>query len=321
MANTNLHKAKDAKKDEFYTQLVDIEKELVHYETHFKDKIIYCNCDNSEFSSFWEYFHLNFSRLGLEKLISTHYDPNNPVYKTEYTGGDDGNIHSGVKIRLKDNGDFGSQECIDLLDKSDIIVTNLPFSLFKEFLSLLVSHDKKFIIIGNVNAISYKETFHYIKNNKIWLGYGGNCTMTFRMPDDYELRGSAFVGKDGHKYIKMVSCAWYTKLDIQKIHKDIDLWKTYNSEDFPRYDNYDAINVRKTSEIPCDYYEEMGVPISFLNFYNPSQFEIIGLLIDYKGEDFIQGAPVYTDEKHKHSTCAVLNGKRQYAKILIKRKI
>lgn len=320
-ANDNLHNAKNAKNDEFYTQLSDIEKELLHYSGHFKEKIVYCNCDDPTWSAFWKYFHINFTKLGLKKLVSTHYESDGVTYKMEYTGGDDDSLASGIVTLLYGNGDFRSQECLDILDETDIVVTNPPFSLFKEFLSVLMTYGKKFVIIGNLNAISYKETFHYIKNNKMWLGYGGNCTMVFRMPDYYPLKGTAFVGEDGHKYIKMGSCAWYTNLDIEKRHDDIILWKPYNDVDFPKYDNYDAINVRKTAEIPCDYYGEMGVPISFLNCYNQSQFEIIGLLIDYKGEDFIQGTPVYTDEKHKNSTCAVLNGKRQYAKILIKRRV
>lgn len=319
-ANTNLHKAKEAKNDEFYTQLTDVAKEMMHYKEHFRDKIVYCNCDNPTWSAFWKYFHLNFAELGLKKLISTHYNKSEPTYKMEYTGGDDNDIEAGIKSLLEGNGDFRSEECIELLKKADIVVTNPPFSLFKEYLAQLMAYHKKFIIIGNVNAISYKETFHYLKNNEMWLGYGGNCTMTFRMPDYYELKGSAFIGEDGHKYIKTPSCAWYTNLDIQKRHEKLVLWKNYNDIDFPKYDNYNAINVRKTAEIPCDYFEEMGVPISFLNQYNPEQFEIIGLLIDYVGEDFIQGRPTYTDEKHKNSTCAVLNGKRQYAKILIRKK-
>ena len=319
-SNSNLHKAKNEKNNEFYTQLADVTKELIHYKEHFKGKVIFCNCNDSIESAFWQYFHLNFAELGLKRLISTSYSQTEPAYKMIYSGREDENIEAGDKVPLIGNGDFRSQECIEILKEADIICTNPPFSLFKEYLSLLMGYHKKFVIIGNVNAISYKESFHLLKNNEMWLGYGGNCTMTFRMPDYYELKGSAFIGEDGHKYIKMVSCAWYTNLDIQKRHEKIIFRKNYNDIDFPKYDNYDAINVRKTAEIPCDYYKEMGVPISFLNRYNPDQFEIIGLLIDYVGEDFIQGTPIYTDEKHKNSTCAVLNGKRQYAKILIRRK-
>lgn len=319
-ANTSLYKAKVAKYDEFYTQLADIAKEMIHYRKHFKGKTVLCNCDNPSLSAFWQYFHLNFTELGLKRLVSSYYSKDEPAYVTVYAGGNDNDISAGVNTRLAGNGDFRNDECIRLLEETDIVVTNPPFSLFKEYLSVLIAHHKDFIIIGNVNAISYKETFHLLKNNKMWLGYGGNCSMIFRLPNDYELKSSVFVGENGNKYIKMGSCAWYTNLDIDKRHEKITLWKTYNEKDFPKYDNYDAINVKKTAEIPCDYYAEMGVPISFLNQYNPDQFEIIGLLIDYKGEDFIQGRPTYTDEKHKHSTCAVLSGKRQYAKILIRRK-
>lgn len=303
--NRNLHNAKVNKNDEFYTQLTDVARELVHYKQHFKDKVVFCNCDDPTWSAFWKYFHLNFAELGLKKLISTHYDREEPTYKMEYEGGDDNNIEAGVRTPLEGNGDFRNQECIDLLVESDIVVTNPPFSLFKEYLSQLVMYDKKFIIIGNKNCITYKEFFSLWKGNMVWTGCG--------TPSEF---GTPF----GVTKKVQGLCRWFTNLDIMKRHEDVILWRKYTSTEYPKYDNYDAINVDKVANIPFDYNGEMGVPITFIDNYNPSQFDIIGLLIDYKGPDFIQGSPVYTDEKHKNSTCAVLNGKRQYAKILIRRK-
>ena len=316
--HANLLRAKEQKNDEFYTMLPDVVKELKHYKEHFRRKTVYCNCDDPDQSAFWEYFHMNFESLGLRKLISTYYDMEKPAYKTEYFGGNDNDVGSGMKTALEGNGDFRSRECLKLLDEADIVVTNPPFSLFKEYLGTLMENKKKFIIIGNLNAISYKETFHYLKRNEMWLGYGGNCTMTFRMPDHYELKGSAFIGKDGHKYIKTAACTWYTNLDIEKRHESIVLRKKYTKEEYPKYDNYNAINVKRTADIPCDYFGEMGVPISFMNHYNPEQFKIVGLLNGCIGEDCIKASPVYVDEKHKHCICAVLGGKSQYAKIIVK---
>ena len=284
MNNNILNNAKNAKQDEFYTLFSDIENELTHYVDYFKNAIVYCNCDNPIYSNFWKYFHLNFSALGLKKLISTHYDKSEPTYKMEYEGGDDNNVEAGTITPLEGNGDFRNQECLNLLDESDIVVTNPPFSLFKEYLSILMEHHKKFVIIGNVNAISYKESFHFLKNNEMWLGYGGNCTMTFRMPDYYELKGSAFIGEDGHKYIKMGSCAWYTNLDIKKRHDFLNLTERYNPAKYPTYVNYDAINVDKVRDIPCDYDGVIGVPITFLSVHNPEQFEIIGNSLELCGK-------------------------------------
>ena len=277
MANSdNLSKAKSAKNDEFYTQLTDISKELMHYKNCFKDKTVFCNCDDPTWSAFWKYFHLNFSALGLKKLISTHYDKNEPTYKMVYEGGDDNDIEVGIKTRLEGNGDFRNHECLDLLDESDIVVTNPPFSLFREYISTLIEHNKEFLIIGNMNATSCKDVFNLIQNDKIWFGYGGNIPMTFRMPDNYELRGNSWLGDDGCKYTKMGSCAWYTNIDIKKRHEKLILWKNYTPEEFPKYDNYDAIEVSKIANIPCDYDGIMGVPITFLDKYNPDQFEILG---------------------------------------------
>ena len=305
-ANANLHKAKNAKNDEFYTQLTDVSKELMHYKQHFKDKIVFCNCDDPTWSAFWKYFHLNFSALGLKKLISTHYDKTEPTYKMEYTGGDDNDIEVGVKTLLEGNGDFRNQECLDLLDESDIVVTNPPFSLFREYVACLMEHEKKFIIIGNKNSTIYKEFFKSFKNDKVWLG--------FTSPSEFDTPNGLSKKVQG-------LCRWFTNLDINKRHEKLILWKSYNPGDYPKYDNYDAIEVSRVTEIPCDYNKTMGVPVTFLDKYNPEQFEIIGLFTEAEGEEFIQGASVDTDEKHHHSRCPVLNNKRLYPRILIRKKV
>jgi hypothetical protein len=281
-ANANLRKAKDAKDDEFYTQLTDVSKELMHYKYHFKDKIVLCNCDEPTWSAFWKYFHLNFSALGLKKLISTHYDKTEPTYKMEYTGGDDNDIEVGVKTPLEGNGDFRNQECLDLLDEADIVVTNPPFSLFREYVAVLMEHQKKFLIIGNKNAITYKEFFPLLKENKVWLGF---------------TNAKEFLQRDG-SIKKFVNTGWFTNLDINKCHEKLILWKNYTPEEYPKYDNYDAINVDKVSEIPCDYDGVMGVPITFLDKYNPDQFEIIGLGISNSGIEI--GVKPYSPEHKKY---------------------
>lgn len=280
MENTNLHKAKTAKNDEFYTQLTDVAKELMHYKKHFKDKIVFCNCDDPTWSAFWKYFHLNFAELGLKKLISTHYDREEATYKMEYTGGDDNDIEVGVKTPLEGNGDFRNQECLDLLDESDIVVTNPPFSCYRSFVAVLMEHKKKFIIWSNNNSITYKEIFPLIKENKMWLGYLANKTCVFRLSDDYEKWDEKLTAEmnDGHKYGKVPAISVFTNLDIPKRHENLILWKNYTPEEYPKYDNYPGINVDKVSDIPCDYNGTMGVPITFLDKYNPEQFEIIGTI-------------------------------------------
>lgn len=260
--NANLHKAKNAKNDEFYTQLTDVAKELMHYKKHFKDKIVFCNCDDPTWSAFWKYFHLNFAELGLKKLISTHYDREEATYKMEYTGGDDNDIEAGVKTPLEGNGDFRNQECLDLLDECDIVVTNPPFSLFREYVAVLMEHEKKFLIIGNKNAITYKEFFPLLKDDEVWIG----CTNV-----------KEFLQPDG-SIKKFGNIGWFTNLDVAKRHEKLILWKNYTPEEYPTYDNYDSINVNKVSDIPCDYNGVMGVPITFMDKYNPEQFEIVGLL-------------------------------------------
>lgn len=260
--NANLHKAKNAKNDEFYTQLTDVAKELMHYKKHFKDKIVFCNCDDPTWSAFWKYFHLNFAELGLKKLISTHYDREEATYKMEYTGGDDNDIEAGVKTPLEGNGDFRNQECLDLLDECDIVVTNPPFSLFREYVAVLMEHEKKFLIIGNKNAITYKEFFPLLKDDEVWIG----CTNV-----------KEFLQPDG-SIKKFGNIGWFTNLDVAKRHEKLILWKNYTPKEYPTYDNYDSINVNKVSDIPCDYNGVMGVPITFMDKYNPEQFEIVGLL-------------------------------------------
>lgn len=278
--NTNLHKAKDAKNDEFYTQLTDVSKELMHYKHHFKDKIVFCNCDDPTWSAFWKYFHLNFAELGLKKLISTHYDREKATYKMEYEGGNDNDIEAGVKTSLEGNGDFRNAECIELLKEADIVVTNPPFSLFREYVAQLMEYEKKFIVWGNNNAITYKEIFPLLKENRMWLGYTANKTCVFRLSDEYmkyDEKITAQMG-DGCKYGKVPAISIFTNLDITKRHEKLILWKNYTPEEYPKYDNYDAINVDKVTDIPCDYDGIMGVPITFLDKYSPEQFEIIGLL-------------------------------------------
>lgn len=215
--NDNLHKAKDAKNDEFYTRIEDVAEELRHYKKHFEGKVVFCNCDDPTWSAFWRYFHLNFAELGLKKLISTHYDRTEPTYKMEYEGGDDNNVEVGVKTPLEGNGDFRSMECLDLLDECDIVVTNPPFSLFREFVGTLMEHDKRFIIWGNNNAITYKEFFPLLKENKVWLGYTANKTCTFRVAEGYRFDEKLTAQfNDGHKYGKVPAISIFTNLDIQK---------------------------------------------------------------------------------------------------------
>ena len=326
-ANANLHKAKGAKNDEFYTQLTDVAKELRHYKTHFKDKVVFCNCDNPTWSAFWKYFHLNFAELGLKKLISTHYDREEVTYKMEYTGGDDNDIEVGVKTPLEGNGDFRNKECLDLLDESDIVVTNPPFSLFREYVATLMEHKKKFIIWGNNNAITYKDFFPLLKNDEVWLGYTVNKTLVFRIPDTYPKWDEKETQKmnDGYHYAKVPAISVFTNLDIEKRHEKLILWKKYTPEEYPKYDNYDAINVNKVAEIPCDYDGVMGVPITFMDKHNPEQFEILG--ITQRNDDPYK-LKKYSKTEYKNANdlnaraCIIINGepKSMYARVLIRKK-
>ena len=308
--NTNLHNAGKAKKDEFYTQLTDIEKELRHYKKHFNDKIVFCNCDDPFESNFFKYFVLNFNRLDLKKLICTCYvdspiansqlslfdidnsneenrnKPYKAVVTTVYDKTGDGGVDmfdiaelfkSGENelTELKGNGDFRSEECIELLKESDIVVTNPPFSLFREYVNQLMEYKKDFLIIGNQNAITYKEIFPLLKNNKMWLGNGfsGNVGF-FESPYDDVAKSSQH--REG--MIRISGVMWFTNLDLKKRHEELILIRHYISENYPKYDNYNAININKTADIPCDYEGAMGVPITFMDKYNPEQFEILGLL-------------------------------------------
>ena len=299
--NENLHKAKDAKNDEFYTRIEDVAEELRHYKKHFEGKVVFCNCDDPTWSAFWRYFHLNFAELGLKKLISTHYDRTEPTYKMEYEGGNDNDVEVGVKTPLEGNGDFRNKECLDLLDECDIVVTNPPFSLARAYVQYLREHNKQFVIIGDLNWITYKEIFPMLKDNEIWLGY--SSVKEFTQPD-------GTIKKFGNKL-------WYTNLDIQKRHEKLILWQRYYDDDgnplpdaeqrYPHYDNYAAINVDRVADIPVDYKPcwfkcssaencpfaqekgmngapalceqgcngAMGVPITYMDKHNPDEFEII----------------------------------------------
>ncbi len=283
-SNKNLRNANKAKNDEFYTQLVDIEKELRNYKEYFKGKIVFCNCDDPEESNFWNYFALNFEHLGLKKLVSTHYKKEQPSYKLEIVRdiNKDGKINKldTIKTPLEQDGDFRSIECIEILKEADVVVTNPPFSLFREYVAQLFEYDKKFVIIGNQNAITYKEIFKLIKDNKIWLGQSIHSgDREFRVPSHYVIHSpSKRVDENGIQYVRVNGVRWFTNLDYKERHDELILYKTYsgNEKEYPKYDNYDAINVDKTKDIPVDYTGNIGVPITFLDKYSPEQFQIIG---------------------------------------------
>lgn len=356
--NNNLNKASKAKNDEFYTQTIDIEKELKHYKDQFHGKIVYCNCDDPYESNFFKYFAANFNALHLKKLITTSYI-NSPIiggqltlvdiaglkpegkepFKIEINEVKDLNSDGAINLKdvecllkqdaniaepLRGNGDFRSEECIKLLKKADIIVTNPPFSLFREYVAQLIKYDKKFVIIGNKNAITYKEIFKLIKENKIWVGNTPmGVDMLFDVPKNFadelianKKEGSSYRIVDG--VVKGRSQAiWFTNFDIVKRHQDLTLYKKYNAKEYPKYDNYDAIEVAKTVDIPMDYKGVMGVPITFLDKYNPNQFKIIGS--DYDVKIGLLPEIVNPNWSGKIDR-AYINGKRMYARILIKRR-
>ncbi len=311
--NSALIQAGVEKKDEFYTQLTDIEKEMKYYKKYFEGKTVFCNCDDPDWSNFFKYFQLNFWFLGLKKLIATHYEADKPTYKLEIIADEKKNGQVGIpeykKTMLTGNGDFRSDECIELLKEADIVCTNPPFSLFREYIAQLVKYDKKFIIIGNMNAITYKEVFPLIKENKLWYGasiHSGD--RKFYVPDDYPLNASnCGVDETGRKFIRVKGVRWFTNLDYKARHEDLVLYKTYTPEEYPKFDEYDAINVNKAAEIPCDYFGIMGVPISFLDKYNPDQFEIIGEANHGSDSSFDLFKPI-------------INNKIIFKRILIKRK-
>lgn len=342
--NASLNQAQRAKKDEFYTQITDIEKELKYYKDYFKDKVVFCNCDDPYESEFFKYFAMSFNSLGLKKLIATCYATSPIVgeqislfdivdmvpqtedkkpYKIEITEVVDLNGDGAVDLAdvetliknkkntltlLEGDGDFRSAECTELLKEADVVVTNPPFSLFREYVAQLMEYHKKFLIIGNQNALAYKEIFPILKDNKMWLGY--HCgDMAFTVPEDYEERETRFwVDENGQKWRSFGNICWYTNLDIKKRHEEMILYKRYTPDEYPKYDNYDAIEVSKTAEIPCDYDGVMGVPITFLDKFNPEQFEIIGLDRYTVPKEYLIGGRV------------AVNGKPKYARILIRRK-
>ena len=285
-SNKYLKVANKNRNDEFYTQLADIERELFHYKDHFRGKIIYCNCDDPRVSNFFKYFYLNFEFFGLKKLITTCYknqeidlfSQNNSEKAVwiEYEGGGNIDNFDNIKVNeLKGDGDFRSNECIEILKSADIVITNPPFSLFREYVAQLMEYEKKFVIVGSMNATSYKDIFEFILQNKLWLGYGfQGSNAYFGTPDQKEYAMGVRTEKG---LVKFRNCHWFTNLDIKKRHEDILLWRKYTPEEYPKYENYDAINVDKTADIPADYYENIGVPITFLDKYNPDQFEIIAL--------------------------------------------
>ena len=331
--NKNLHSARTAKTDEFYTQLVDVEKELKHYKDQFRGKVVYCNCDDPFESNFFKYFAANFNALGLKKLITTSYvkspivggqlplfeveglkpsgkEPFKIEIKKVPDTDNDGAINlddveyllkhdKNTATPLKGNGDFRSEECIKLLKEADIVVTNPPFSLFREYVAQLMDNKKKFLILGDQNAITYKETFGYIKDDKLWVGYDNGGTKWFQVPMDYDIpTESRKKIVNGVKYFSMGRILWFTNLDTTKRHENIVLYKKYTPEEFPKYDNYDVINVDKVSDIPMNYNGVMGVPITFVDKYNPKQFEILGVAnsarwIGYKCLTLIQGRKIY----------------------------
>ena len=340
-SNKSLHKANQAKKDEFYTQLVDIEKELKRYKDQFRGKVVYCNCDDPFESNFFKYFAANFKEFGLKKLIATSFS-GSPItgkqlsllemegvknekkkepLKIEITEVLDSDQDGAVDIDdvkqllrrdkntvtpLKDGGDFRSDECIELLKQSDIVCTNPPFSLFREYVAQLVEYNKKFLILGQQGAVIYKEVFPLVKDNKIWLGYDNGGTKWFQVPNNYDIpTESRKKIVNGVKYFSMGSVNWFTNLDVAKRHEWMTMYKKYIPDEYPKYDNYDAINVNYKAEIPADYEGEMGVPITFLDNYNPDQFEIIGL-DRYTGKN---GDKDFT-----------INGKLLFRRLLIKKR-
>ncbi len=313
--NKNLHKAKKEKNDEFYTLLSDIEKEMVWYKDFFKDKVVYCNCDDARESNFFKYFSENFELLGLKKLITTGYVQGGNGVVLEYSGDKNGDfIVSDDEIStqsLAGDGDFRSPECIEFLKQADVVVTNPPFSLFREYVAQLMTFGKKFLIIGNGNAITYKEIFQLIKDNKLWMGvtmYGCQQSI-FVVPKDHTDTNTKERTCDGKTQWSTIinTASWFTNIDHKKRHDKLDLYKKYNPTDYPKYDNYDAINVNKVDEIPEDYFGVIGVPISFLGKYSPDQFDIIGL------DRYVSDNP---NPGHRFN----LDSKEMYARILIKRK-
>ena len=320
--NRSLNAAKATKQDEFYTQLSDIEKELRHYTAHFKGKTVLCNCDDPHVSNFFHYFSHNFERLKLKRLITTCYKNQQPEFFSkhaseraiylEYSGDKDGNrVPDPGEIGLHElngDGDFRSPECVDLLKQADIVVTNPPFSLFREYVEQLIEHDKKFLIIGNFHAVTYKEIFKLLKENRIWLGY--SHPVAFVVPDHYEMRSvRSWRDEKGTNWRSLGNACWFTNLDVAKRHEDLVLFKKYTPQQCPTYDNYDAIEVTRYQEIPADFDGVMGVPVTFLERYNPEQFEIVG---SNRGVD--------QDPNKVYGRGSHLNGKETFKRLFIRRR-
>ncbi|MDE3022768.1 MAG: adenine-specific methyltransferase EcoRI family protein [Pseudomonadota bacterium] len=365
--NRFLSNAKKVKQDEFYTQLGDISNELKHYKAQLRNKTILCNCDDPFESNFFKYFALNFNTLGLKKLIATSYTKSpivggqlpliaieglKPEGKEPYVveineipdqNGDGATDIADVEYLLKHNantarslmsdgiysgGDFRSRECLELLQQADIVITNPPFSLFREYVAQLIDYDKQFLIIGSQNAISYKEVFKLIKENKVWLGVDNGGTKWFRVPDDYDIQTESRKKiENGIKYFSMGSIMWFTNMDNPKRHEEIPLYKKYSSTEYPKYDNYDAIEVSKVAEIPVDYDGAMGVPITFLDKYNPEQFEILGITdrdnnSGLKTKEYTQGGAPNPGDLNRRGVIRIGSEyKSTYARLLIMRKI
>jgi hypothetical protein len=328
--NRSMIAAKASKQDDFYTQLSDIEKELRHYTAHFKGKTVLCNCDDPRVSNFFHYFSYNFEKLKLKKLITTCYknqqldlfskqDSESGIY-LEYDGNKKGNrVPDPAEIgihKLRGDGDFRSEECIKLLKQADIVVTNPPFSLFREYVTQLGAMKKKFLVIANHNAITYREIFGLIKDNKIWLGY--THPVAFIVPDHYEMREvRSWRDEKGTNWRSLGNACWFTNLDIEKRHEELPLYSTYDANVFPEYDNYDAIEIPRFKEIPRDYDGVMGVPLTFLEKYNPAQFEIVGS--DYEVKQGLLPQLVKANWKGKTDR-GYINGKRLYARLLIRKR-
>lgn len=324
--NENLTLARRNKKDEFYTQLPDIENELRHYKDHFRGKVVYCNCDDPTISNFFKYFSLKFADLGLKKLITTCYKnqsrdlfslhDDEHAIMLEYDGFREGERIPHVEdigvTRLEGDGDFRSRECVELLKQADIVVTNPPFSLFREYIAQLMEHSKKFIVIGPWNAVTYKEIFPLIKENKFWLGYGfvaGNAY--FSVPTGEEYASGVYDEQTG--LVKFRNVTWFTNLDHKKRHEELILYRHYAPDDYPTYDNYDAIEVSKIKEIPMDFPGIMGVPITFLDKYNPDQFEIVWTT-DRGGDGMLECIKF----PHDRYDAPVVNGRGIYKRIFIR---
>ena len=325
--NSNLHAAKVAKNDEFYTMLTDIEKEMSHYKDFFKGKVVYCNCDDARESNFFKYFSKNFEFLGLKKLITTGYKADGKGVVLVYEGDKDGNRKVDdyeIEVReLEGSGDFRSDECIEFLKEADVVVTNPPFSLFREYVKQLMDYGKKFIIIGNMNAITYTEIFPLIKENKIWAGCKGfSGGMNFNVDEqNYDASKEKQKSKiiDGKIVKNIMGCIWFTNVEHKKRNTPLDLYKRYSNE-YPKYDNYDAIECGKVCEIPMDYDGIIGVPISFLDKYCPAQFEIVGMAAGNSAVNEFGILANYKKHEKDRGGCGVINGERVYARFLIRKR-